>query len=121
MSCISGLEDFSLNVFLTFPLFSGNLQLNEWQHVAFVWDKEALKGSYYINGVLTGEKLANPDNGYGYDLVSNNHAKYDIGLKRDTRGYFLGYLRDLMIIEHALSANEIICIFSSKSCSHLHE
>ena len=116
MSCVSGLKDFSLNVFLASHLFSGNLQLNEWQHVAFVWDKEALKGSYYINGVLTGEQTAKPDNGYGYDLVSTNHAKYDIGLKRDSRQSFRGYLRDLMIIQRALSASEVKY---GKSCPHI--
>ena len=112
MSCVSGLKDFSLNVFLASHLFSGNLQLNEWQHVTFVWDREALKGSAYINGVLTDEKHANPDNGYGYDLVSTNHAQYDIGLKRDSRQSFLGYLRDLMIIQRALSANEVKWVFT---------
>ena len=106
-----------------FYLIRGTLQLNKWQLVAFVWDREARKGGFYINGVLTGEQPARADNGYGYgyDLVSSNHAVYDIGLKRDSRESFFGYLRNLMIIKRALVANEVQYIYSGKSCVHLPE
>ena len=89
--------------------------------MAFVWDREALKGRNYVNGVLTGEQPASADNGYGYDLVPSSHAVYDIGLKRDTRDSFIGYLRDLMIIKRALAANEVQDIYSGKSRVHLQE
>ena len=104
-------------------LFRGSLQLNEWQHVAFVWDREALKGRTYINGDLTGKQHAHAaDNGYGYDLVSSNHTVYDIGLKRDSKVSLLGYLRDLLIIKRALAANEVHDIYvSGKSCIQLQE
>ena len=95
--------------------------MNKWQLVAFVWDREALKGRVYINGVLTDEQPASADNGYGYDLVSSNHVVYDIGLKRDSKLSFLGYLRDLMIIKRALVANEVQYIYSGKSRVHLPE
>ena len=124
MSWISERQDFSLSLFLAaFYLFSGTLQLNEWQHVAFVWDREALKGRTYINGDLTGKQHAHAaDNGYGYDLVSSNHTVYDIGLKRDSKVSLLGYLRDLLIIKRALAANEVHDIYvSGKSCIQLQE
>ena len=87
--------------------------MNEWQHVSFVWDRESLKGRTYINGDLTGEQTALSGN--GYDLVSNSHAVYDIGVKRDSNLLFHGYLRDLMIIKRALTANEVQDIYSGKS------
>ena len=94
--------------------------MNKWQHVAFVWDREARKGRTYINGVLTGEQPAS--NGSSYDLVSNNHTVYDIGLKRESNILFQGYLRDLMIIKRALAANEVRDIYvSGKSCIQLQE
>ena len=94
--------------------------MNKWQLVAFVWDREVLKGRSYINGVMTYEQPASADNGYGYDLVSSNHAVNDIGLKRDSKHSFFGYLRDLMIIKRALAANEVHDIYvSGKSCTQL--
>ena len=100
-------------MFLASYFFSGYLQLNRWQHVAFVWDREARKGRFYINGVLEGEQHARAGN--GYDLVSNSHAVYDIGLKRDSKILFHGYLRDLMIIRRALAANEVQDIYRGES------
>ena len=93
--------------------FSGQLHLNDWQHVSFVWDRESLKGLTYINGDLKDEQPALAGN--GYDLVSNSHAVYDIGLKRDSKILFHGYLRDLMIIKRALAANEVQDIYIGKS------
>ena len=120
MSWISGSGFLLEFVFCCFYLFRGTLQLNKWQHVAFVWDREARKGRTYINGVLTGEQHAT--DGYSYDLVFNNHTVYDIGLKRDPNILFHGYLRDLMIIKRALAANEVHDIYvSGKSCIQLQE
>ena len=85
--------------------------------MAFVWDRGDLKGRYFINGVLTNEKAPRTDGGYGYDLVSSNHAVYDIGLKRDSKFVFHGYLRDLMVYKRALDTQEIESIFNGKSFS----
>ena len=120
MSWISGSGFLLEFVSCCFYLFRGTLQLNKWQHVAFVWDREARKGRFYINGDLTGEQPAS--NGSSYDLVFNNHRVYDIGLKRDNKVSFLGYLRDLMIIKRALATKEVHDIYvSGKSCIQLKE
>ena len=85
--------------------------------MAFVWDRGDLKGRYFINGVLTNVESPSADGGYGYDLVSSNHAVYDIGLKRDSKFVFHGYLRDLMVYKRALDTQEIESIFNGKSCN----
>ena len=87
--------------------------INEWMHVAFTWSREKRVGKLYIDGVKTGEeKLPTWAQGT-LDLNPTGHTVYDIGLKRDdmTKSTFHGYLRDLIVINSAISGKEVDGIF----------
>ena len=81
-------------------------------HVAFTWSRENRVGKLYIDGVKTGEKTAAWSQGT-LDLNPTGHTVFDIGLKRDdmTKNTFHGYLRDLIVIDSAISGKEVDDIF----------
>lgn len=83
-----------------------NLIVGEWMHVASTWSRENQVGKVYINGIKTGQQHVT-DPSKGLDLNPTGHTVYDIGLKRDTRATMDGYLRDLMVIDKAISDQEI--------------
>jgi len=77
-------------------------------HVAFTWSRENGVGKLYTDGVKTSERttalpLAT------IDLNPTGHTVFDIGLKRDNmnQSTFHGYLRDLIVIDSALSEKEV--------------
>ena len=43
------------------------------------------------------------------DLIENDHTVFDIGLKRDSinKPTFDGYMRDLLVVDKALSEDEV--------------
>ena len=81
--------------------------------MAFTWSRKNRFGKLYINGTKTGQEAARspPDT---LDLPSNDHIVFDIGLKRDSmdKGTFHGYLRHLMVIDRAISEEELRAIFA---------
>ena len=81
-------------------------------HVAFTWSRENRVGKLYIDGVKTGERTTTWSQGT-LDLNPTGHTVFDIGLKRDdmTKNTFQGYLRDLIVIDSAISAKEVDEIF----------
>ena len=81
-------------------------------HVAFTWSRENRIGKLYIDGVKTGEETTTWSQGT-LDLNPTGHTVFDIGLKRDdmTKNTFQGYLRDLIVIDSAISAKEVDEIF----------
>lgn len=86
--------------------------IDKWMHVAFTWSRENRVGKLYIDGVETGQKTtAWPQD--TLDLNPTGHTVFDIGLKRDdmTKSTFHGYLRDLMVIDAAISGGEVNEIF----------
>ncbi|KAL9988974.1 hypothetical protein ACROYT_G003473 [Oculina patagonica] len=89
----------------------GNIVIGEWMHVAFTWSRENRIGKLYINGTEKGQEKGPPGS---LDLKRNDHTVFDIGLKRDSLGEstFHGYLRDLMVIDRAISKEELMTIFA---------
>ena len=90
-------------------LFSHNQRKNipnGWMHVAFTWSRERKEGILYIDGIIKGSKRVS--NG-PLDLIENDHTVFDIGLKRDSinKPTFDGYMRDLLVIDKALSGDEV--------------
>ena len=80
-------------------------------HVAFTWSRENREGKLYIDGDETGRGTATSGT---LDLNPTGHTVFDIGLKRDNMGKitFHGYLRDLMVIDRALSGDELKRVFT---------
>lgn len=81
-------------------------------HVAFTWSRENRIGKLYINGTEKSQETASSSG--SLDLQPNDHTVFDIGLKRDSLGEspFHGYLRDLMVIDRAISEEELNTIFA---------
>ena len=81
--------------------------------MAFTWSRENRVGKLYTDGVQTGEKTT-PWSQDTLDLNPTGHTVFDIGLKRDNmnQSTFHGYLRDLMVIDSALSESEVDEIFA---------
>ena len=75
-------------------------------HVAFTWSRDGKEGILYIDGIIKGSKSVS--NG-PLDLTNNNHTVFDIGLKRDKMNEptFDGYMRDLLVVDKALSGDEV--------------
>ena len=74
--------------------------------MASTWSRENQVGKVFINGIQTGqENVTDPSE--GLDLNPTGHTVYDIGLKRDTGVTMDGYLRDLVVIDKAISDQEI--------------
>ena len=90
-------------------LFSHNQRKiipSKWMHVAFTWSRDRKEGILYIDGIIKGSKsVANGP----LDLTNNNHTVFDIGLKRHSmpRPTFDGYMRDLLVVDEALSGDEV--------------
>ncbi|KAJ7360362.1 hypothetical protein OS493_016994 [Desmophyllum pertusum] len=89
-----------------------DITIGEWMHVAFTWSRENRVGKLYmyINGTKTGERAGSPGN---LDLNPTNHTVFDIGLKRERmdKSTLHGYLRDLMVIDRAITEEELKSIF----------
>ena len=90
-------------------LFSHNQRKiipNRWMHVAFTWSRDRKEGILYIDGIRTdGTSVYNG----ALDLIENDHTVFDIGLKRDSinKPTFDGYMRDLLVVDKALSGDEV--------------
>ena len=89
------------------------ITIGEWVHVAFTWNRNDRTGRIYINGVKTGKQTAHPSK--GTDLNPTGHTVFDIGLKRDSKRALHGYLRDLLVINQAISDEEVDGIFFQRS------
>ena len=85
--------------------------IDKWFHMAAYWDRNANEAGFFRDGLLVSyQALVN-----GSYLRGNDHAVYDIGLKRDDRKTFKGHLRDLMIIGEALTAEDLNSILTGES------
>ena len=90
-------------------LFSHNQRKiipSKWMHVAFTWSRDRKEGILYIDGIRIDSKSVY--NG-PLDLIENDHTVFDIGLKRDSinKPTFDGYMRDLLVVDKALSGDEV--------------
>lgn len=85
--------------------------VDKWFHLAAYWDRNANEAGLFRDGQLVlYQGLVN-----GSYLRGNDHAVYDIGLKRDDGKTFKGHLRDLMIIGEALTAEDLSSILTGES------
>ena len=85
--------------------------IDKWFHMAAYWDRNANEAGFFRDGQLVSyQGLVN-----GSYLRGNDHAVYDIGLKRDDGKTFKGHLRDLMIIGEALTAEDLNSILTGES------
>ncbi|XP_068682535.1 sushi, von Willebrand factor type A, EGF and pentraxin domain-containing protein 1-like isoform X2 [Montipora foliosa] len=87
---------------------NGDIIINKWMHVAFTWSRENGVGKLYTDGVKTSERTTALSLAT-IDLNPTGHTVFDIGLKRDNmnQSTFHGYLRDLIVIDSALSEKEV--------------
>ena len=74
--------------------------------MAAAWDQNANEAYIFLDGQKVGTEAQTS----GSHLKANSHTVYDIGLKRDSGDTLRGYVRDLMIIEKALSEEELVNI-----------
>ena len=74
--------------------------------MAFTWSRDRKEGILYIDGIIKGSNSVSKG---PLDLTKNDHTVFDIGLKRDNMDIptFDGYMRDLLVVDEALSADEI--------------
>ena len=101
--------------FISGPVLRGII-IDKWMHIAFTWSRENRVGKLYIDGVKTDEQTAKGPR-HGLDLNPTGHTVFDIGLKRDNmdKSTFHGYLRDLMVIDSAISDEKVKDIFVQSS------
>ena len=79
---------------------------NRWMHVAFTWSRDRKEGVLFIDGIIGGSRRVSSAL---LDLNENDHTVFDIGLKRDdmNKPTFDGYMRDLIVVDKALSGDEV--------------
>ena len=78
-----------------------------WVHVAVTWQMNPMQATFYLNKVLQSTIMGiNQDN---VKIMVNNHAVYDIGLKRDTGAntQFNGLVQDLAVFGKVLTQGEV--------------
>jgi hypothetical protein len=88
-----------------FTIASPTVTLNQWQHLALVYDGSTLK--FYKNGVLSGSVAASGS-------FSNATQSFHLGrlpLNATTSFYFGGKLDDPALWGKALTASEVLCLY----------
>jgi len=63
-------------------------------------------GKIFIDGKEAASKAANAGLS-NYEIMSNSHTYYQVGLKKDSSETFYGFVRDIMVFKRLLTANEI--------------
>ena len=91
---------------------SKEMTLNEWHHIAVVWDKEYCRG--YIDGELVIEKAC-VSNEQPDTSRKHLHDKKDIGSENGTSRIFDGLIDDARVYNTALSQNDIIDLYKTKA------
>ena len=78
-------------------------------HVAVSVDREARLATLLLNGKEVSSQGPRRDS--DLNLMENDHAVYDIGLKRDDgSANFKGFVKDLVIFRRALQQAEVDAI-----------
>ena len=86
----------------------GSCPLNQWSHVAGVYDAGTEKLKVYINGELIGEYTGNSHQG------EDNLPRLEIGKPNNTRAaYFFGTIEEVRVYDRALSQEEIQSVYSA--------
>ena len=81
--------------------------VEEWVHVAVNWNRDTFTSEAFLNGKH--DYSTNATSNSDIDLMRNDHAVYDIGLKRDSgsASTFKGFLKELVIFGRALNEDEV--------------
>ena len=78
--------------------------------MAVNWNRDTLTSETFLHGKRISTAIARRSD--DIDLMKNNHAVYDIGLKRDSgsASTFKGFLKELVIFARALNEDEVNAI-----------
>lgn len=86
-----------------------SLPLNEWSHIAAVWDEKAQEHRMYLNGKLDATITG------CYGEASSNHEKKCIGYENGTGRPYTGLIDDVRIYTTALSEADIFELYASRT------
>lgn len=88
----------------------GAIEIDAWQHVAAVWDRESQVGRIYRNGVLVYKAVIGK---MPVELkMAQNARPWHIGRKQDTNECFNGLMDELWVIRGALSGASIATLMN---------
>ena len=86
-----------------------SVDCTKWQHITFVYDKDASKGYFYING-----EADNADGIAMGDTAPVSTSDMIVGRHRSVEGAFNGLIDEVCVYNRALSAEEAKAIFDVK-------
>jgi hypothetical protein len=92
-----------------------NNHLGEWIHVAFTLDASTGNAQFYINGQATGDTVNDSGNAsdINFDVPNNLYIGQQDPAHNVDRASFDGEIREVMIFNRAISAEEVQKIFNS--------
>lgn len=91
-----------------------NQHLGEWIHVAFTIDAAAQTAQFYVNGQAVTNFVSSGDiSGVNFDLPNDLYIGQPDPAANGNRARFDGDMKDIMIFNRTLSADEIQKIFST--------
>ena len=82
------------------------ISYNVWVHVAVTWSQLDRIAKIFIDGIEAASKAANAGLS-SYEIMSNSHTYYQVGLKKDSSETFYGFVRDIKVFKRLLTTNEI--------------
>ena len=82
------------------------ISYNVWVHVAVTWSQVSRIAKIFIDGIEAGSKSANAGLS-SYEIMSNSHTYYQVGIRKDSSETFYGFVRDVKVFKRLLTANEI--------------
>lgn len=74
--------------------------------MAVTWSQVSRIAKIFIDGIESGTKGANAGLS-SYEIMSNSHTYYQVGMKKDSSETFYGFVRDLKVFKRLLTADEI--------------
>lgn len=70
------------------------------------WSQFSRISKIFIDGMESSSKGANTGLS-SYEIMSNSHTYYQVGIKKDSSETFYGFVRDLKVFKRLLTADEI--------------
>lgn len=74
--------------------------------MAVTWSQVSRIAKIFTDGIESGTKGANAGLS-SYEIMSNSHTYYQVGMKKDSSETFYGFVRDLKVFKRLLTADEI--------------
>ncbi len=95
------------------PSNSNTVTLNQWQHVAVVYDQSSSTVTFYVDGQQAGSAV------YATSPVDSANSPLVVGIRgSDFRRAFDGLIDELKVYNTALSQNEILQLYSGSGNGH---